>query len=74
MKRVIDNQSAKWLRDNKMRVYLRPATLFNSEKFESYLNDAGSQMPSNPPAYKPSMSEDEAKTLLEKGDITSWME
>lgn len=74
MKRVIDNQSAKWLRDNKMRVYLRPATLFNSEKFESYLNDAGSRMPANPPAYKPSMSEGEAKALLEKGDITSWME
>jgi uncharacterized phage protein (TIGR02220 family) len=36
-KMVIDNRVRKWLHDPKMREYLRPATLFNSEKFESYL-------------------------------------
>jgi len=34
---VIDNQTEKWLSDEKMRDYLRPITLF-SNKFESYLN------------------------------------
>ena len=36
-KSVIDNQTEKWLPDDKMRDYLRPRTLFSS-KFESYLN------------------------------------
>lgn len=35
--RVIDNMSAKWLNDPKMKDFLRPQTLFGS-KFESYLN------------------------------------
>lgn len=33
---VIDNRVKEWLHDDKMRAYLRPATLFNAEKFESY--------------------------------------
>ena len=37
-KRVIDHQCAKWKGDPKMEEYLRPQTLFNGEKFESYLN------------------------------------
>ena len=36
-KRVIDNQTVKWLNDPKMCEYLRPETLFGT-KFESYLN------------------------------------
>ncbi|MES5116038.1 conserved phage C-terminal domain-containing protein [Lactobacillus iners] len=36
-KKVIDNKCDDWLKDPKMRGYLRPATLFGS-KFESYLN------------------------------------
>lgn len=36
-KAVIDNQSDRWLADDKMRDFLRPRTLF-STKFESYLN------------------------------------
>lgn len=34
---VIDNMYREWGNDNKMRVYLRPQTLFGT-KFESYLN------------------------------------
>lgn len=37
-KTVIDKKCAEWLKDEKMSEYLRPATLFNSEKFEGYLN------------------------------------
>ncbi len=37
-KKVIDHQCAKWKGDPKMEEYLRPQTLFNGEKFESYLN------------------------------------
>lgn len=35
--RCIDNMTAKWLNDSKMRAYLRPETLFGT-KFESYVN------------------------------------
>ena len=73
-KRVIDNRVMKWSRDKKMKEYIRPDTLFTPTNFEKYLNDALDSLPDRPPVYKPSMSEDEAKALLEKGDITSWME
>lgn len=36
-KKVIDNKCEEWLNNNKMKVYLRPETLFGN-KFESYLN------------------------------------
>ena len=36
-KTVIDNKCDEWLNDDKMKIYLRPETLFGS-KFESYLN------------------------------------
>lgn len=73
-KRVIDNRVMKWSRDKKMKEYIRPDTLFTPTNFEKYLNDSLDNLPDRPPVYKPSMSEDEAKALLEKGDITSWME
>ena len=37
-KKVIDIKSSQWLKDNKMKSYLRPETLFGT-KFESYLNE-----------------------------------
>ena len=36
MKRVIDFKVSEWGPDSKMREYLRPATLFNAEKFAQY--------------------------------------
>lgn len=36
--RVIDTKTAQWLKDDEMKGYLRPATLFGP-KFESYLNE-----------------------------------
>lgn len=36
---VIDVKCSQWLNDKNMSKYLRPETLFNSEKFESYLNE-----------------------------------
>ena len=36
-KQVIDNKCGDWLRDRKMKEYLRPETLFGAQ-FESYLN------------------------------------
>lgn len=73
-KRVIDNRVMKWSKDKKMKEYIRPDTLFTPTNFEKYLNDALDNLPDRPPVYKPSMSEEDAKALLEKGDITSWME
>jgi uncharacterized phage protein (TIGR02220 family) len=43
---VIDNKTAKWLKDPKMCEYLRPETLFGT-KFESYLNDTGGENGTN---------------------------
>lgn len=37
-KSVIDNQVAKWKGNPEWEEYLRPSTLFNSKKFENYLN------------------------------------
>lgn len=38
-KKVIDNKVADWLTDERMKNYLRPNTLFQASKFESYLNE-----------------------------------
>ena len=37
---VVEDRCARWREDPKMREYLRPSTLFNSEKFEGYLEAA----------------------------------
>jgi len=37
-KRVIDTMVSKWKNDSKMNMYLRPETLFNATKFETYIN------------------------------------
>lgn len=46
---VIDAKCADWLRDPRMRPYLRPETLFNSEKFDGYLGIALARAPSRTP-------------------------
>lgn len=38
--KVIDYKSKEWLNNTKMSMYLRPETLFNATKFESYYNQA----------------------------------
>ena len=38
LKAVIDTMCSKWLHDNKMNMYLRPETLFNATKFQTYFN------------------------------------
>ena len=37
-KKVIDTKTAQWINDDKMKIYLRPETLFGT-KFESYLQE-----------------------------------
>ena len=37
-KKVIDNKTADWLRNDEMNKFLRPETLFGT-KFEAYLNE-----------------------------------
>jgi uncharacterized phage protein (TIGR02220 family) len=39
-KAIIDSKVADWKNDPKYRMYLRPSTLFNSEKFSNYLGIA----------------------------------
>lgn len=39
---VIDAKVTAWLHDDKMREYLRPATLFNATKFANYVGELGS--------------------------------
>lgn len=56
---VIDFKVRQWLNDSKMSQYIRPSTLFGSEKFEGYLMDAKTQVKKqvktsdnyNPPNY-----------------------
>jgi len=38
---VIDAKVTAWQHDNKMREYLRPATLFNATKFANYVGELG---------------------------------
>ena len=45
-KKVIDVKTMEWINDNKMKVYLRPETLFGT-KFESYLNQYQAPIQSN---------------------------
>lgn len=37
---VIDYKGKRWLYNSKMKMYLRPETLFNKTKFESYLQES----------------------------------
>ncbi len=43
-KAVIDDKCNDWLKDKKMKQYLRPSTLFAPTNFENYLNKAKSTM------------------------------
>ena len=38
LKKVIDTMCSRWLNDSKMNIYLRPETLFNPTKFQTYVN------------------------------------
>lgn len=42
---VIDRKCIEWLNDPKMSQYLRPATLFNAEKFNTYAGQLNSPLP-----------------------------
>jgi uncharacterized phage protein (TIGR02220 family) len=43
VKAVIDDRCSAWLGDKKMEEYLRPATLFNAQKFASYSGASASR-------------------------------
>ena len=45
MKRVIDAKVLEWGKDQKMNQYLRPATLFNAEKFAQYAGETSKSLP-----------------------------
>ena len=53
-KRVIDAKCAEWSRDEKMRKYLRPETLFNATKFNGYLGSMPASNAGNPVQCTPS--------------------
>ncbi len=42
---VIDRKCGEWLGDRNREQYLRPATLFNAEKFNNYLGQIGTPVP-----------------------------
>ena len=44
LKSVIDLKCYEWLDDEKMKKYLRPQTLFNSEKFDGYVQEASEEL------------------------------
>lgn len=47
--RVVNAKITEWLPDEKMRKFLRPATLLAREKFESYVGQAEVKPPAGPP-------------------------
>lgn len=53
LKAVIVEKHKQWATDDKMKGYLRPNTLFNSEKFEGYLNEAKKNKPLVPKTMTP---------------------
>ncbi len=53
---VIDRKCAEWLDDPKMNQYLRPATLFNAEKFNTYVGQLNSPLPAKRQAQPDHMS------------------
>lgn len=52
LKMVIDIKAEQWLRDPKMSAYLRPQTLFQASKFESYLNERPAKKPETQSEHK----------------------
>lgn len=49
---VVDNRIRAWSGDAKMAEFIRPQTLFNSEKFEAYLGDAQSKTADSGPGLQ----------------------
>jgi uncharacterized phage protein (TIGR02220 family) len=49
LKKVIEFKTSQWKNDIKMEKYLRPSTLFNSEKCDGYLQEAKRQTATLPP-------------------------
>jgi len=45
LKNVIDIKTDEWLNDQNLSKYLRPATLFNAEKFNQYIGEVGVETP-----------------------------
>lgn len=45
IKKVIDRKVAEWMKDPSMVQYLRPATLFNDEKFNQYIGELDQPLP-----------------------------
>jgi uncharacterized phage protein (TIGR02220 family) len=63
---VIRHQCGLWGKDDKMRKYLRPETLFGS-KFEGYLSDARRQEPKQETGYTLAPVEDPWETAVREG-------
>ena len=69
-KTVIDIKCQKWLKDDKMRDYLRPETLFGT-KFEGYLNEAPKPIKTETPDIDyASLNDDEWMKLYNEGKVT----
>ena len=63
---VVRHKCSQWSKDEKMREYLRPQTLFGS-KFESYLSDARRQKPKQETEYTLAPVEDPWETAMREG-------
>jgi len=50
---VIERKILEWQNDPSMKQYIRPATLFNAEKFNQYIGEIGSPLPENNKTKQP---------------------
>lgn len=68
---VIDRKVDEWLTDPSMNKYLRPATLFNAEKFNQYIGEKGVERPLSEKEafYKRIRGEDTVGNPVIEGDF-----
>ena len=63
---VIDEKIRQWLSSPKFNAYLRPATLFNAEKFNQYIGEKGSVRPmSDKEAFYADLQSEDSPTIIE---------
>lgn len=67
LKSVIDKKTAEWSTDSRMSQYLRPATLFNAEKCDGYLN-----APAMPVSQNTNQYQNRGGRIAYNPDDTTW--
>lgn len=71
MRAVIDRKTSEWINDQKMSQFLRPATLFNAEKFNQYVGALDKPLPAKNQSGNSSKAPDYPER--QKGDLNDYV-